>query len=127
MIPQDLARAYRRSHPNTLGGSVHTTYPDGLPRVMSWSEWDEDKFTHSQMWDKINPVWAQRVSPTFQFKIDHMYLSLAGKLILITETSDQCMKGHDNIWRYNRLGDLGRTTGSSWDRLTNLIPIEVQL
>ena len=117
-----------------MGGGLYTTNPDGSDRFVPWSQSDEihrcDKLWYEE------GIWAQRLPADFKFEVGSRYLSLEGKVVTIVERSVvphyECVKGDDDIWRYNRTDwpgripeDLGRTTGSSWDRLTNLIPVAI--
>lgn len=119
-----------------MGGSVITTTPDGKSLELDWDGYDYSKLAHSLGWDDNRPfpchppMWAQYMDPNFRFKVNSQYLTLGGDVVRIIQAADtphyECVRGHDNIWRYNRAGDFGRTTGSSWDRLTNLIPVEMK-
>lgn len=115
-----------------MDGGAHTTNPDGTDRFVPWAEEPEFRRCAKLWYD--DGIWAQRFATDFQFEIGRRYLSLEGKIVTIVDRSDvkhyECVKGDDGIWRYNRTDwpgnipeGLGRTTGSSWDRLTNLIPV----
>lgn len=115
-----------------------TTAPDGSPIDYRDEEYEERLGRVQRMWYQ-EAIWAQRIDPDFQFEVGQKYLTLEGKIVTIVEKSTkfrgyECVKGDDDIWRYNRSRmsadripeGLGRTTGSSWDRLTNLIPVAIK-
>lgn len=74
-----------------------------------------------------NPL---RGTDHINFKKGHLYKTLAGKVVLITEDPNEMkhyetVLGDDGIHRYNRstqCHDNGRTTGSDWDD-TSLEPL----
>lgn len=130
-----------------LQGGVSSTTPEGESVHQSWAEYEYSSGRLARLWYE-EAVWAQRITPDFQFEVGCQYLTLGGRVVTIVEktgpTDDQgrslrgyeCVRGDDDIWRYSRSYDskmstsaapscLGRTTGSSWDRLTNLIPVKI--
>ena len=117
-----------------MEGGLNTTNPDGTQRFVPWDQMEEHGRVE-ELWYR-DGIWGQRVDPNFRFEVGSSYLSLEGRVVTIVERSEQrfyeCVKGDDDIWRYNRTDwqgripeGLGRTTGSSWDRLTNLIPVAI--
>ncbi|HYF37535.1 MAG TPA: hypothetical protein VD994_19695 [Prosthecobacter sp.] len=58
------------------------------------------------------------MKPSYPFKVGKTYLTKAGKAVRVTSQRHcpPCFRGSDGIWRYNRIGDLGRVTGSAHDR-----------
>ena len=118
-----------------MEGGTHTTHPDGSDRFVPWDQAD-DHNRCARLWYQ-DGIWAQRIDPGFRFEIGSRYLTLGGEIVTIVERTElkyyECVKGDDDIWRYNRTSwpgeipdGLGRTTGSSWDRLTNLIPVAIE-
>ena len=119
-------------------GTHNTTAPDGTPVQYQHEEYEERLGQVQKLWYQ-EAIWAQRIDPDFQFELGQKYLTLEGKIVTIVDKSFEirgyeCVKGDDGIWRYNRSRmwagtipeGLGRTTGSSWDRLTNLIPVAIK-
>lgn len=69
---------------------------------------------------------------TLPFVVGQTYQTKGGKSVTITEdNSDRigpsywCIRGDDDIWRYNRESDRGRVTGSAFDMSDplNLVPL----
>lgn len=114
---------------------------------------DDPYYPQRLLWDK-DSVWAQRIPEDFKFELGKKYARLDGKVVTIIAVNDECVQaddGEDGLaandiryagnefyaelardptklgWRYNRRGDLGRCTASTWDDPRNLIPFEIKL
>lgn len=99
-------------------------------RTFTMAEFHDYNKPHRLLWNKEDPIWAQRIDPKFEFEVGSRYLTLGGKIVTITEVhvehrGYEWVKGDDNICRYQRFEDLGRTAGSHWENPNNLLPFKV--